>query len=310
MALDREHLQYPERHYGMDHRRYDWSLLSERPQVQWPQQAKLALWVNVSLQFFPLNQKKGPVGIPGGMTMPYPDLRHFSLRDYGNRVGIYRFLKAFDRYDIKPTFAINTHLAERIPYLLSAIKERGDEISCHGWQMDDIHYGGQPIDEEKELVERSVNRLRELSGQPIRGWLSPARNQSENTPELLAAAGIDYQCDWVNDDMPYPFRTDKGPLVAMPLSNELEDRFILQNNLHSEESYAEQIEDACDLLLNEAKTGGGRILALSIHPWMLGQPHRIKYLERVLDYITSQEGVWCASASDILDSWQFQQPQG
>lgn len=307
MALDRDHLEYPLRRYGMDHERYDWSMLTDRKPVKWPGDARLALWVNVSLQHFPLNQKKDQVGVPGGMTMPYPDLRHYSLRDYGNRVGIYRVLQALDKYGVKPTFAINTRLAERIPYLLEKVCERGDEIICHGWQMDHIHYGGMPLEAERELVQRSVSRLRELSGQAVRGWLSPAQNQSENTPELLAEAGIEYHCDWVNDDMPYEFRTDAGNLIALPLSNELNDRFILQSNLHSEESYAEQIEDACDFLLSEAAEQGGRVLALSIHPWMLGQPHRIGQLERVLKHITSQDGVWSAGASEILNAWRNQQ---
>ena len=307
MALDQEHLQYPHRSYGMDHDRYDWSLLSQRKPVKWPEGKRLALWVNVGLQFYPLNQQGKPFAVPGGMTMPYPDLRHFSLRDYGNRVGIYRFLQAFDRYGVVPTFAVNTELAERAPYLLQRILERGDEIICHGWNMDSLHYGGQPREEEAELVRRSLERLRALSGQPVRGWISPARNESEHTPELLAENGIEYFCDWVNDDMPYPFRTETGELTAMPLSTELEDRFVLMNNLHSEQSWLEQVCDACNFLLAEAEAGGGRILALNIHPWMLGQPHRIGKLEAALDYITSRAGVWSASAGEIFDTWKQQQ---
>jgi len=300
VSLEKEYLQYPLRRYGMDHDRYEWSQLGERPKVQWPNNKKLALWVNVSLQFFPLNQKGIPFKVPGGMTMPYPDLRHFSLRDYGNRVGIYRFLKAFDRFGIQPTFAMNTVLAKRNPYLLNTICERGSEILCHGWDMDSLHYGGQDEAVEADLVKKSLDDLRELSGQEIAGWISPARNESENTPDLLAANGVKYFCDWVNDDMPYPFHTAHGDLTAMPLSNELEDRFILMNNLHSEDSYVEQIQDACDFLLAEAEHSGGRILALNIHPWLLGQPHRIAKLEAVLDYLSSQDGVWSAGASEIL----------
>ena len=303
MSLDKQFLEYPKRRYGMDHERYDWSMLSDRPKIAWPNGAKLALWVNVCLQFFPLNQQGKPFKVPGGMTMPYPDLRHYTLRDYGNRVGIYRFLKAFDRYQITPTFCINTRLAERNRYLLDVIKERGDEIACHGLHMDSLHYGGQSIDEEREIIQRAVEGLRELSGQPVRGWLSPARSESENTPDLLAEHGIDYFSDWVNDDMPYQFNTEYGPLIAMPLSNELEDKFILMNNGHTEQSYVDQISDACDFLLQEAEQNGGRILALNIHPWMLGQPHRIAKLEAVLDYVTSQDGVWSASATDILDAF-------
>ena len=306
MALDKDFLHYPQRKYGMDHDRYKWSMLTNRPQVVWPNGAKLALWVNVCLQFFPINQQGKPFKVPGGMTMPYPDLRHYTLRDYGNRVGVFRFLKAFDRYGIEPTFAMNTRLAERNPYLIDTIKERGNEISCHGWHMDALHYGGQNIDEERKLIESSVDRLRELSGQPVRGWISPARSESENTPDLLAENGVEYFCDWVNDDMPYSFGTASKPLIAMPLSNELEDKFILLNNQHSEQSYVEQICDACDFLLAEASSGGGRILSLNIHPWMLGQPHRIAKLEQTLEYITAQEGVWSASANDIAEAFSNQ----
>jgi peptidoglycan/xylan/chitin deacetylase (PgdA/CDA1 family) len=307
MSLDREHLEYPQRGYGMDHSRYDWSLLSQRKPVAWPDDNRLALWINVGLQFFPLDQRGEPFAVPGGMTMPYPDLRHFSLRDYGNRVGIYRFLKAFDRYQVKPTFAFNTELAARSPYLLRQIVDRGDEIMCHGWNMDSLHYGGMDAAAEADLVHRSLQQLRELSGQVVSGWISPARNESARTPELLAANGVTYFCDWVNDDMPYPFHTDDGNLIAMPLSNELEDRFVLMNNLHSEQSWLEQVCDACDFLLAEAEHGGGRILALNIHPWMLGQPHRIGKLEAALDYITGKDGIWPAYASEIAACWQQQQ---
>jgi len=307
MSLDKSYLEYPQRSHGMDHDRYDWSMLSERRPVAWPGGAKLAVWINVGLQFYPLNQQGTPFKVPGGMTMPYPDLRHYSLRDYGNRVGIYRFFKAFDQYGVKPTFAMSTRLAERTPYLLRAVVERGDEILCHGYHMDALHYGGQDGAEEAELVERSIDGLRELSGQQITGWLSPAKNESSQTPELLKANGIEYFCDWVNDDMPYRFRTDNGELIAMPLSTELEDYFVIGQNLHSESSWVEQVKDATDFLLTEAGEQGGRILALNIHPWLLGQPHRIGHLERVLEYISAQDGVWMASASEICNAWQVQQ---
>lgn len=306
MSLDPKFLEYPRRNYGMDHDRYPWSMLTDRPQINWPNGKHLALWVNVSLQFFPLDQKGKPFKVPGGMTMPYPDLRHYSLRDYGNRVGIYRFFEAFDRFGVKPTIAMNTRLAERYPYLLEKVLGRNDEIICHGWHMDSLHYGGQDEAEEAELIGRSLERLRTLSGQQVRGWLSPAKNESHNTPDLLAANGIEYICDWVNDELPYRFTTKNGQLFAMPLSTELEDQFILMNNLHSEQSYLDQIKDACDYLLAEAKREGGRMLALSLHPWMLGQPHRIGVLEQALEYIMQQEGVWSASAGEILDACKVQ----
>ncbi|MDG1707161.1 MAG: hypothetical protein P8H03_00275, partial [Emcibacteraceae bacterium] len=140
MPLDKPYLEYPHRSHGMDHDRYDWSMLTDRKAVNWPNGKKLALWVNVSLQFFPLDQKGVPIKPPGGMTMPYPDLRHYSLRDYGNRVGIYRLLKAFDKYGVNATYAVNAELAKRVPYLMAALKERGVELLGHGWNMDTIHH--------------------------------------------------------------------------------------------------------------------------------------------------------------------------
>lgn len=300
-------LSYPMRRAGMDHERYEWSMLTNRKAVRWPGGNSLALWINVGMQFFPMNPQKKPLSVAGNMTMPYPDLRHYSLRDYGNRVGIYRLLKAFDRHGIKASYAFNTRLVERYPALLREILVRGDEIQCHSWSMDTAHAGGLDAAAEAELVKRSLDRLRELTGRNIRGWISPGKIESALTPDLIKAEGIEYFCDWVNDDMPYRFNTQHGPLWTMPLSTELEDRFVLMDNLHSAESWAEQVMDACDLLLKEAEEQGGRILSLSLHPWVIGQPHRIRYLEQALEYITAKPGVWSASAADILDSFAAQQ---
>ena len=300
MALDPEFLRYPHRRRGMDHDRYEWSQLHEREPVEWPGGARLALWINVCVQFYPLNQRGKPFPTPSGMTMPYPDLRHFSLRDYGNRVGIFRLLDAFDRFKLRPSFAVNGAMVEQAPYLISVLREHGGEILAHGWDMDSLHHGGLAPEEESELIDRSLDGLQEAFGTKIQGWLSPARNESPHTPDLLAEQGLHWFADWVNDDMPYRFHTAKGELWAMPLSNELEDRFILMQNLHSEESWVEQVSDACDFLLKEASIAGGRILSLNLHPWLMGQPHRIAHLEAALDYITSQPGVWPASPAEIL----------
>ncbi|WP_119168704.1 polysaccharide deacetylase family protein [Algihabitans albus] len=306
MALDDGYLRYPKRRHGYDHERYDWSMLADRPPIRWPGDKPLAVWINLSLQFYPLNQRGVPFKVPGGMTMPYPDLRHFTLRDYGNRVGVYRVLKAFDRSGIRPTFAINTQLAQQTPYLLARLLERDGEILCHGWNMDHLHYGGQDRADEAEIVRRALETLRELTGQPIRGWLSPARSQSWNTLDLLAENGVAYCADWVNDDLPYPVSTETGRLTAMPLSSEIEDQVVLSQNLHSELSWVAQVKDAFDYLLAEAEREGGRLFALSLHPWLIGQPHRIACLEEVLDHIGASDRIWQAPAGEILDAFLAQ----
>ena len=307
MPLDPRYLEYPRRRYGMDHDRYEWSMLARRKPVAWPGGAKVALWVNLVVQLFPLNQSGKPFAPPGGMSTPYPDLRHFTLRDYGNRVGLHRCLHALDSTEITPTFSVNAAIAGRYPQLLDRLNRRGNEILASSWHMDTLHHGGMSLEEEAELVGRSLDALRAAVDAPVTGWLSPARSQSRNTPDLLTAAGIRYMGDWLNDEMPYPFATRHGEMIALPLSLELDDRFIVQHNLHSEWEYAQQVKDACDYLLAEAEaTGHGRLLALSIHPWLMGQPHRIAALESALRHIAGQTGIWSASAREIVAAWQRQ----
>lgn len=306
MSLSNTYFDYPWRSYGYDHERYEWSMLADRPKIYWPDDKQLAVWINLSLQFYPLNQSDMPFKIPNGMRMPYPDLRHFSLRDYGNRVGIFRCLKAIDRYGVRPTVAINSQLANDTPYLLHRLLDRDIELLCHGWNMDNLHYGGQELEEERDLVKRSVDTLVTLSGHRVRGWLSPARNQSWNTPELLTANGIEYCADWVNDDMPYCFNTKNGALTILPLPQELEDQFVIAQNMHSEDSWVDQVKDAINFLLEEATQQGGRMLGINVHPWLMGHPHRIACLEAVLEYITERTGVWQATSGEIMDAFNTQ----
>ena len=306
MTTENPLLLYKDRRYGMDHSRYAWSMLEDRDPVQWPEEKKVALWVNISLQFFPLNQKDKTFQVPGGMRMPYPDLRHFSLQDYGNRVGIYRILRILDKYGLKPTIAMNAQVAQNYPALRDRIVARGDEIIAHGLHMDALHHSGISPELERERVHQTLKILREQTGQSVQGWLSPGKSQSFITPELLAENGIRYMCDWVNDALPYTFHTNGGDLVALPLSTELEDTFILINNLHPTQSYVEQINDAMYFLRREAHSKGGRLLALSIHPWLLGQPHRIKQFEAMIQALTAHDDVWCATSSEIINAAGFQ----
>ncbi|WP_163930219.1 polysaccharide deacetylase family protein [Paraferrimonas sp. SM1919] len=300
MALDNDYLSYPNRHYGMDHQLYEWKMLKDRHSITWPEDKKLALNIVVPLQFFPLNQKDQPFKVPAGMTMPYPDLRHFSLRQYGNRVGIFRVLKALDKFGLRASFAINSKLIEHAPYLMQVIKERGDEVIAHGEQMDALHHSGLDSDTELSMIRGPKAKLEGFFEKEVSGWLSPAKNQGQHTLARLKQAGIGYTLDWVNDDMPYPFTGEAEGLWALPLSTEISDQFILINNGHSEQSLVEQICDADKLLLQEAETQGGRLLTLTIHPWLMGQPHRIKYLEQIFAQI-SNDSHYCCSCSEVIE---------
>ncbi len=302
-----EYLQYPMRRYGMDHDRYDWSMLPRRKPVTWPGNARVALWVIPALEWFPIDMKGKPFKPPGAMQTAYPDLRHYTLRDYGNRVGIWRIMKALDRLGIRASAAVNAAVAARYPALIEACVDRRWEIIANGVDMDHLHYTGLPVEEEKKQIETTLSVLQRVSGQKIRGWLSPAKSQSHATLDLIAAAGLDYCCDWVNDDMPYAMRAQTGALTAMPHPIDIDDYAILLQNHHSEDEFTEQLCDHFDVLYDEAATQGGRVMAISLHPWITGQPYRIGALEKALTHMVQRRGVWSATGAEILDAWKAQQ---
>ena len=304
--LPADYMDYPLRRYGMDHERYEWSMLPQRQKVAWPNNARVALWVVPALEWFPLNMAGVPFKPPGAMQTAYPDFRHYTLRDYGNRVGIYRIMKALQQHGIPATVAVNAAVAVRYPALIQQCNQQGWEIMANGLDMDHLHHGGLSADEEKKWVDQTLSILRKASGQAVRGWLSPAKSESFNTPDILAAAGLDYVCDWVNDDMPYPMHTTSKTLVAMPHPIDIDDYTILVNNHHTENDFRDQLIDHFDVLYKESATEGGRIMPISLHPWVIGQPYRIKALEDALAHIMSHKGVWAATGSQILDAWQPQ----
>jgi peptidoglycan/xylan/chitin deacetylase (PgdA/CDA1 family) len=173
--------------------------------------------------------------------------------------------------------------------------------------MDHLHHGGLDPAEEKRWIEQSLEILRRATAAPVRGWLSPAKSESFQTLDLLGQAGIEYVCDWVNDDMPYAMRTAAGPLVAMPHPIDIDDYTILVNNHHTEDDFRDQLIDHFDVLYRESAHEGGRVMAISLHPWVIGQPYRIRALEEALAHIMRHKGVWPATGSQILEAWRAQQ---
>jgi peptidoglycan/xylan/chitin deacetylase (PgdA/CDA1 family) len=305
--LPEDYLSYPLRRYGMDHDRYAWSMLPQRKPVVWPQQARIALWVVPALEWFPLNMASVPFKPPGAMQTAYPDLRHYTLRDYGNRVGIFRIMHALGARGIPATVAVNAAVALRYPALLQRCLQAGWEVMANSLDMDHLHHGGLDAQEEGRWISQSLQILRRASGQPVRGWLSPAKSESFNTLDLLGQAGLDYACDWVNDDMPYVMRTNSGPLVAMPHPIDIDDHTILVNNHHTEDDFRDQLIDHFDVLYRESSGDNGRIMAIALHPWVIGQPYRIGALEEALAHMMQYRGVWAATGSQILDVWRGQQ---
>ena len=288
----------------MDHDLYGWSDLFDRPKVTWPGGARVALWVTPILQWFPIDGSGKPFRAPGGLTMPFPDLRHYTNRDYGNRVGIFRILDVLAELGIRGSVAANAAVAERYPDLLRDVLAGGHEILAHGLDMDHVHHGGLPEADEDATVGRTLDTLRAASGQPVTGWLSPGRSQSQATPGILAAHEIDYACDWANDDMPFAMETPRGRIWAMPFAQETDDRAVMLDLKHTEDSWLEQVKDRFDVLHREAASHGGRIVSVPLHAWVAGVPYRIGVVREALAYMMGHEGVWAATGAEILAAFR------
>lgn len=303
MTLDPAYLTYPKRRHGYDHDLYPWSALHERPPVRWPR-GSVAVWVCVSLEWFPIIPADTPFRVPGHMQTAYPDFRHYTARDYGTRVGLYRLLDAVTRVGARVSVACNGAIAERYPEVIADIVAAGHEVVAHSTDMNGTVASGLPIEAERVLIARSLDALERASGVRPRGWLSIARSQSWNTPDLLREAGLTYGCDWVNDELPYRFGNG---LINLPLNHELSDRQIVTVQQQSADSYAEQLLDAFDWLVGEAERFGGRMLPLNVTPYIMGLPYRIGAFEALLATLAARRETWFATGGEIVDAWAAQQ---
>ena len=304
MSLDPAYLSYPRRRHGYDHDLYAWSSIFDRPPVAWPGGQWVAVWICVSLEWFPLTPSDTPFRAPGHMQTAYPDYRHYTARDYGTRVGFYRLLDAFAKAGVTVSVAANGAIAERYPQVIRDVVSAGHEIIAHSTDMNGTIASGLPVEDERALIARSLDALEAASGTRPRGWLSIARSQSWNTLDLLKEAGLQYCCDWVNDELPYRFANG---LIDLPLNHELSDRQIIGTQQQSAEEWAEQMVDAFDWLSAEAKTHGGRMLPLHLTPYIIGLPYRIGALENLLATLATRDETWFAPGGAIVDAWAGQQ---
>jgi hypothetical protein len=303
MTLDPSYLEYPHRREGMDHKLYPYSNLFQRPPVQWPGGKGVAIWPVISLEWFPMVPSDTPFRAPGHMQTAYPDYRHYTAREYGTRIGLFRLLDAFEAVGARVSIACNGAIATRYPAIIEALAKGGHEIIAHSTDMNGTIASGLAEDDERALIASSLDALEAAGGKRPRGWLSIARSQSFATPRLLAEAGLDYMCDWVNDELPYTMSTEAGGIVNIPLNHELSDRQIINVQQQSVDSYAQQMRDAYGWLADEAVTNGGRMLPFHLTPYIMGLPYRIDAFEALVRWLSEQPGAWFATGSEILDSW-------
>jgi allantoinase len=302
-----ERLHYPHRRHGLDHEWFAHQSMRSRKPIAWPGGKPIALWITVPLEFFPLDAPAQPLRPLGGLDRGYPDYWSYSNRDYGLRIGIFRIMRVLDRFGLRATAAVNAVVATRYPRLIAEAKLRRWEIIAHGMDMGRPHHGDLPVEEERNLVRNACAIIGAAIGAPLVGWHSPGHSESMHTLRLVKECGLQYVADWANDDLPYFLQTPAGPLCAMPLTYEWSDRVLLvQHNLTVEDYEAQVMRAFARLRAEAAECGGGRILSLSVSPWIMGYPHRIAALERLLGRILDSNSIWPADGIEIVDAFSAQ----
>ena len=282
---------------------FPYSPIIHRPPLKWPKGERLALWVIPNIEFFSLEDRV-PAGA-GGPGTPPPDIPTWAVRDYGNRVGVFRLMKVLDRYGIRGTVALNSNLCAQHPEIIEEGKKRDWEWMGHN-ETNTKRLNEVPAEEERRIIHDSFAAIERATGKRPAGWLGSGLQETWHTLDLLAAEGGKYVCDWTNDDQPYLMSLEGGrQLVSVPYSVELNDKVAFETRSRTAAEFADMIRRQFDVLYEEGAESG-RVMAIALHPYLVGVPHRIGALDAALEYVCRHDGVWRATGAEIASCFLAQ----
>jgi len=274
----------------MENELYTYSPITERPPLEMPEGKRLAFYVGLNIEHFRLGQ---PATSSSPLTAGFvPDPMNHGWRDYGTRVGIWRMMELFDDCGLRASAITNSDVCARYPQIVEAGVERDWAWVAHG-QTNSILHAGMSEEEEVPFLDTMLAAFDAALPERPKGWLGPALTETFATPRLLAERGFTYLLDWTADDRPFPL-TVPG-LISVPYSLETNDIGLFVGKATTGSDYEQIVMDQFEVLLEE----GGGVMALPVHPFVVGQPFRFKYLARVLRAITSHPEVWVTTSTDI-----------
>jgi peptidoglycan/xylan/chitin deacetylase (PgdA/CDA1 family) len=280
------------------HGRYDYVPWRGRTPYAWPNGAKLAVYLGVNLEHFAFGEGLGAELAPGG---PQPDVLNFAWRDYGNRVGAWRLIELLDELSLPATVLLNSAMYAYAPQLVAAHRARGDEMAGHG-RTNSERQSVLPEEEERRLISESTAAIALHEGKAPRGWLSPWIAESRATPDLLAEAGYTYTMNWCADDAPVWMTTRGGPLLAMPYPQEVNDIPAVVARKDGGDAFARMVVADFEERLRQTRDGLPQVMGIALHPYIVGQPHRLRDLRRALGLIARARGdVWITTAGAVFD---------
>jgi peptidoglycan/xylan/chitin deacetylase (PgdA/CDA1 family) len=294
---------------------YDFVPISERKPLRWPNGKRLALLITLNLEYWELTQDRDGPYFAGGPSINdrllparVPDFNNYTWREYGHRIGIWRLYDVFDRAGVPASCTVNGIMCEERPQIVKAAASRGWELIAHNWiQTDNLINYRDDRGKEREVIKRTVDVIEKCSGRRPRGWLSSSLRCTMNTPGILKELGLIYHTDFMNDEQPYLIRTDGGPIVSIPYTNEVNDIGIFtRRNFTATEAF-EMLKDEFDELYRAGESSG-RLMSVGLHPHIIGRAFRARAIREFLDYAKGFDGVWWTTHTEIAE-WYLQNHQ-
>lgn len=277
--------------------RIPYQAIVDRPRLRLPDGKRIAVWVIVNVEEWRIEKPMPRTVLPPPMGQPLlPDVPNWSWHEYGMRSGFWRHWKALTERDIPTTLALNGNVCNSYPRVAEAGKDAGWEPMGHGHLQGPMH----KLEDQDAEIARALDTIEGFWGKRPRSWESPGLTETEETLDLLAKHGIEYVADWVIDDLPQDIATPFGDITTIPYTVETNDIAVYALQGHESDVFLKRGCDQFDRLYSEG-ADNARVMAISVHPYITGVPHRIRYLEELLDYVGSHEGVAWMTASQIGD---------
>ncbi|HET9903544.1 MAG TPA: polysaccharide deacetylase family protein [Xanthobacteraceae bacterium] len=282
--------------------RLAFSGIEKRPPLKFPDGIRLVVWPVLALEHWDISRPMARMVISPPQGQPQqPDHPNWSWHEYGMRVGFWRLKRVFERLDMTPTVTLNGRTCETYPEVVKACLDNNWELNAHGYDQQPMH----KVDDQRAFINKAVDTIEKFSGRRPRGWFGPGLTQTYDTLDYLSEAGIEYIGDWVLDDDPVTLKTTHKPVVALPYNFEVHDIVMMAlQHLPSAEWHARAMDYFECLYAESAERA--KIMALAVHPYLSGVPHRIRHVERTFAEILSRPGVACWDGATILDWYRAQ----
>ena len=277
--------------------RIDYSPIAGRRPLKLPGGARMAVWVIVNVEAWDINATMPrTVLTPPAGGSPSPDIPNWAWHEYGNRVGFWRIVDCLDRLSITPALAINGTAVHEYEPISRAAAERNWEFMGHGFTQKNM----QKVEDERLDIRQTAKVIEDFTGKRPRGWLGPGLTETWETPDLLVEEGYDYVADWVLDDQPVVLKTRTDPIVNIPYTQECNDVAMMLIQHHQASEYFNRASDQFAQIYSDSDESA-RIMALVIHPYIMGVPHRFRYFREILEKISAHDDVLFWTGEQILD---------